>query len=53
METCVIGVNKHLRTRVTRMTEFELLSNMHPSDRESFNSITYNRSFKKIERTNR
>lgn len=39
MESSVIAVNKYLLDRVTRMTDAELLANMHPIDAEYFRHI--------------
>ena len=36
MESTVIAVNKHLKDEVTKMTEYKLLANMCPLDREYF-----------------
>jgi len=52
MESCVLAVNKYLEDKVVKMTESELLSNMHPEERESFNNRIYINSFKKTERIN-
>ena len=36
MELSVTAINKYLVDKVTRMTDAELLSNMHPSDAEYY-----------------
>jgi len=39
MESSVIAVNRHLSERVKKMSEHELLNNMHPVDAEYFTHI--------------